>query len=212
MPLRCLDLGRRSFGEVEVMQETLRERVIAGEQGAEALIVVEHDPVVTLGRHRGAQGALRVSVDELAARGIAQHHASRGGEATYHGPGQLVAYPIVTLRRGVVAHVSALGDAAVEVAQALGVDARFDRAQPGVWVGDRKLASIGVHVRRRVAIHGIALNVSADSIGAFQLIVPCGMPEVRMTSLSLERGAPVDFADVRERFTAALLRRLAPLA
>jgi lipoate-protein ligase B len=208
MSLRSLDLGRRGFGEVEALQESLRERVLAGEPNAETLLVVEHDPVVTMGRRRAVDGALLVSASELAARGIARHETSRGGEATYHGPGQLVAYPVVTLRRGVVAHVTALGEAAVEVAQSLEIDAVFDRARPGVWVGPRKLASIGVHVRRRVAVHGIALNVTSEAVAPFSLIVPCGMASVSMTSLQQEAGRSLDLAEVREAFTRALLRRL----
>lgn len=208
IPLRSLDLGRRRFGEIEVMQEALRERVLAGDEAAQALLVVEHDPVITMGRRKTVDSELRISVADLEARGIERHDTSRGGEATYHGPGQLVAYPVLTMRHGVVAHVTAMGEAAVEVARSFEVEASFDRARPGVWVHGRKLASIGVHVRRRVAIHGIALNVSEESVGPFDMIVPCGMPDVRMTSLASERGAPVDFAEARARFTAALLSRL----
>ena len=134
------------------------------------------------------------------------YRADRGGEATYHGPGQLVAYPVVKLRRGVVAHVEALARAVVETAARFGVVASFDRAAPGVWVEGRKLASIGVHVHRRVATHGVAFNVTPEALAGFRHIVPCGMPDVRMTCLELERGAPVDRAEVRRTFTDALLR------
>ena len=202
-----LDLGRRPFGEVEALQEARRDRILAGDRGEERVLIVEHDPVVTLGRRAGTD-ELRVPEASLAARGIALHRASRGGEATYHGPGQLVAYPIVTLRRGVVAHVEALAAAAVAVAASLGIEARYDRARPGVWVGPRKLASIGVHVRRRVAIHGLALNVTGASLAGFDAIVPCGMPDVQMTSLESELGAAVDMSLARDRYVAALLRLL----
>jgi lipoate-protein ligase B len=201
-----LDLGRRSFGEVEALQEATRARVLAGLSGEERVFLVEHDPVVTLGR-RSDERALRVPTAALTARGVAIHRASRGGEATYHGPGQIVAYPIVVLRRGVVAHVEALGESVVQVARAVGVEARFERARVGVWVGARKLAAIGVHVRRRVAIHGIALNVAATASAGFASIVPCGMPDVEATSLEQE-GARVGLDDVRRALGEALLRCL----
>ncbi len=186
------------------MQVALRERVVGGDASAETLLVVEHDPVVTLGR-RGDVDALLVPEDELRRAGIALHTASRGGEATYHGPGQLVAYAVMALRRGVVAHVEALARAAIRAAAHVGVAARFDRARPGVWVEERKLASIGVHVHRRVTMHGIALNVGDDALVGFERIVPCGMTGVTMTSLEREAGRKVDVRDV---FTAALLDEL----
>ena len=202
--MQALDLGRRGFGDVEVLQESLRARVVGGDRSAETLLVVEHDPVVTLGR-RGSTGGLLVAPDVLAGLGVALHTASRGGEATYHGPGQLVAYPVIALRRGVVAHVEALARAAVRTAAHVGVEAHFERARPGVWVEDRKLASIGVHVHRRVTMHGIALNVTDESLIGFARIVPCGMPGITMTSLEREAGREVD---VRAFFTAALLEAL----
>jgi len=207
--LRSLDLGRREFGEVELLQEALRARILGGEDAAAALLIVEHAPVVTLGRRAGAE-ELRVPEALLASQGIAVARASRGGEATYHGPGQLVAYPIMSLRRGVIAHVEALAAAVVRVASAWGVEARFERARPGVWVEERKLASIGVHVHRRVAIHGVALNVGPEALLGFRSIVPCGMPGVVMTCLEDERGAPIDRQALRAAFTQALLDALDP--
>ena len=202
--MQALDLGRRGFGEVEALQVALRQRIIGGDSSAETLLVVEHEPVVTLGRRGDATGLL-VSEEALRRVGVALHTASRGGEATYHGPGQLVAYPVMSLRRGVVAHVEALARAAIRTAAHVGVEAHFERKRPGVWVEDRKLASIGVHVHRRVAMHGIALNVGDDALVGFERIVPCGMPGVTMTSLEREVGHQVD---VRDTFTTALLEEL----
>ncbi len=207
MPPAILDLGRRSFGEVEALQEATRERILAGGPGEERVFLVEHEPVVTLGR-RSDSGALRVSPAALAEGGIALHRTSRGGEATYHGPGQILAYPVVVLKRGVVAHVEALGAAVVRVAAAHGVEARFDRACVGVWVGARKLASIGIHVRRRVAIHGVALNALASATDGFSAIIPCGMPDVQMTSLEAE-GASVELGQVRRALGEALVAHIA---
>jgi lipoate-protein ligase B len=206
-PLRVLSLDRRPYAEIEALQEELRDRVLDGDAAAEALILVEHEPVITLGRRAGP-GELRVAEATLAARGIALHRSSRGGAATYHGPGQLVAYPVVRLTGGVVAHVSALAASVVALARSLGVDASFDRARPGVWVGERKLASIGVHVHRRVAIHGLALNVTRQSTSGFDAIVPCAMPGVRMTSLEEEAGAPLSVDDVRVVFGRILATSL----
>lgn len=206
MSLQILDLGRRSFGEVEALQEATRARILAGDAGASRLFLVEHDPVVTLGR-RTTEAALLVPAGALEAQGIAVHRATRGGEATYHGPGQIVAYPVVSLARGVVAHVEAMAAAVVDVAARYGVTARYDRARVGVWVGPRKLASIGVHVQRRVAIHGVALNATVEAAAAFRAIVPCGMPDVEMTSLEGE-GACVELAALRAALGDALVARL----
>jgi lipoate-protein ligase B len=202
--LRLLHLGRVGYAEVESMQESLRAQVVAGDAGAEALILVEHPPVVTLGRRAG-NDALRVSERELDERGIEVHRTSRGGEATYHGPGQLVAYPIVRLDRGVSAHVEVLAQAAVAVAASVGVVASYDRARPGVWVGGRKLASIGVHVHRRVAIHGLALNLTRDALAGFSTIVPCGLDGVEMTSLQTEGAVALSLREAAERYARAFV-------
>jgi lipoate-protein ligase B len=210
-PLRVLQLPRSPYGEVEALQERLRARVVAGDLSAEALLLVEHEPVVTLGRRAGDEGLL-IGRDVLAARGVEVQRASRGGAATYHGPGQLVVYPVVMLQAGVVAHVAALAGAVVTLARMLGVDARYDRARPGVWVGERKLASIGVHVHRRVAIHGLALNVTRASLDGFSAVVPCATPGLRLTSLEHELGVPQSVDALRPalaRLVAAALRCVA---
>ncbi len=125
---------------------------------------------------------------------------------TYHGPGQLVAYPVMRLATGVVAHVQAMAEAAIAVAAAHGVQAAFRRDCPGVWCADRtKLAAFGVHVHRRVAIHGVALNVST-ALDAFELIVPCGLAGTRATSLSAEAGRPIALVETLLPFAAAFAR------
>jgi lipoate-protein ligase B len=209
-PLRVLQLPPSPYDEVEALQERLRARVLQGDASAETLILVEHQPVVTLGRRAGGEGLL-MGQEAFAARGIAVQRASRGGAATYHGPGQLVMYPVVTLQAGVIAHVAALAGAVVTLARMLGVDARYDRAAPGVWVGDRKLASIGVHVHRRVAIHGLALNVTRASLAGFLGIIPCATPGLQLTSLEHELDAPQSVDALRPalaRLAAAALRRV----
>jgi lipoyl(octanoyl) transferase len=186
-------LGRGvSFADTAREQERLREAVLRGDR-PETLLLCEHQPVVTLGRSAKPAHVL-VSAEELARRGVSVHVASRGGDVTYHGPGQLVGYPIVRLRGGVVGHVTAMARAIAGVLAELGIDARWRRETPGLWVGAaygepaRKICAFGVHVHRRVAIHGFALNV-AGPLDGFDLIVPCGLPTARTTSIAASIGA-----------------------
>jgi lipoyl(octanoyl) transferase len=199
-------LGRVAYDDATAIQEAVRARVLTDGEPAEALLLLEHPPVVTLGR-RADRRHLLASPARLASAGITVAESSRGGDVTYHGPGQLVAYPVVRLTRGVVAHVEALAAAANAVANDAGREARVCREPTGVFVGDDKLAAIGVHVHRRVATHGLALNVSVD-LAAFGLIVPCGLADVRATSLAALTGAAPSVAEVAPRFAAAFAAAL----
>jgi lipoyl(octanoyl) transferase len=190
-PARWRWLGRVPFAETVELQERLREDVLAG-RAPETLLLCEHDPVITLGRSALAANVL-ASADELAKRGVSVHAASRGGDVTYHGPGQLVGYPILRLRSGVVAHVESMARGLARLLASLGVAAAWRRDTPGLWI-DRgepnrpaKICAFGVHVRRRVSIHGFALNVTT-ALDAFSLIVPCGLSDVTVTSIANERG------------------------
>jgi lipoyl(octanoyl) transferase len=198
-------LGRVGYRPVAALQERLRQRVLAG--GDEQLLLLEHDPVVTLGRSSRAEHLL--VPEELARRGIAVEKSTRGGQVTYHGPGQLVAYAIVRVK-SVVAHVEALCGAAVEVAAKLGVAARFRRDCPGVWVPkngeEKKLASVGVHVHRRVTVHGLALNVST-ALDPFSLIVACGAGSPP-TSLAQESNGAPTVSDLAAAYAGAFARAL----
>ncbi|HET6146863.1 MAG TPA: lipoyl(octanoyl) transferase LipB [Polyangia bacterium] len=184
------------FGPIAELQERLRRDVLDG-RGDETLLLLEHHPVITLGRS-AEPGHVLAAAPELARRGISLHRASRGGDVTYHGPGQLVGYPVVRLDRGVVGHVRAMADGLIQVLAGLGIAATWRRDAPGLWVqGPRgetraeartearteaKICSFGVNVHRRVAVHGFALNVAVD-LDAFGLIIPCGLPGVAMTSI-----------------------------
>ncbi len=182
-------LGRAAYGPVLALQEQTRARILAGDDGAERVLFVEHEPVVTLGRS-ATLANLRVPPEELARRGVALERTSRGGDVTAHGPGQLVIYPIVRLRGGVLAHVTSTGEAIAEELRARGVaGAHFCRDPVGVFVGEAKVAACGVHVSRRVAIHGWALNVTRAPLELFALIVPCGLTDVRVTTIEDELGA-----------------------
>jgi lipoate-protein ligase B len=172
----------------------------------QVLIVTEHEPVVTLGR-RGGEADLAAPPEELAARGVAVHRVERGGLATWHGPGQAVAYPVLSLARlglGVEALVGLLERAAIAAAAEFGVTAGRREGRRGVWAGGEKLGSVGLAVRRGVSLHGLSLNYGPELEG-FGLITPCGLAGVRMTSLCRLGGRPVEGARVR----AALARHLA---
>ena len=183
MELWVCHLGSVEYREAAALQERLRERVRADEL-PELMLLLEHPPVYTVGRR--SEAAERPRID----RGIEVVETPRGGKLTYHGPGQLVGYPIVRVD-DVVAYVRTLENAVVAALADEGVAAR---ARPheghrftGVWVGDRKIASIGVHLSRGVSTHGFAVNVSND-LEPFSWIVPCGLDGVQMTSLVAETG------------------------
>jgi lipoyl(octanoyl) transferase len=200
-------LGRVAYDDAFAAQEARRERILAGDAAAEALWFLEHDPVITLGRSTRPADLL-VPEPELARRGIALRRTTRGGSATAHGPGQLVVYPVMRLRRGVLWHVETIGRAIADELRGLGVDASWRRDPAGVWIGDRKIAACGLHVRRRVAIHGFALNVTRDSLAPFSLIVPCGLASASVTALEVER--PLVLPSLPALATA-LAARLVPL-
>lgn len=181
---------------------TLVESVLARPDEAH-LLLVEHDPpVITLGRRGGVQDIV-ASRQRLAELGVEVHEASRGGEVTYHGPGQLVGYPILHLDRHgrtVRGHVRNIEQVLINTLAAFGIAAhRKDSAEKltGVWVDERKIAAIGVAVRRWVSYHGFALNVNTD-LTHFDLIVPCGIRDKDVTSMARELGSPRDMAAVAE--------------
>lgn len=178
------------------MQLRTREEVAEGGR-PDTLLLVEHPHVYTLGR-RGQEDDILVDAAELARLGVEVHHTDRGGEVTYHGPGQLVGYPILNLRRwggGPLKYVRALERVLIETLAEFGVRAESEGRPTGVWVEDRKIAAIGVKVSRRVTTHGFALNVCPD-LSYFDHIVPCGMPGSRATSLSREIGRTVGVDEV----------------
>jgi lipoate-protein ligase B len=191
-------LGRVPYAEGVELQERLRARVQAGELG-EVLLLLEHEPVYTLGRRSDA-GDLPLGEDWCRAQGIDVVRTQRGGKLTYHGPGQLVGYPIMRVS-DVPAFVGAMEGAIVDALGETGIQARPRSAEgreyTGVWVGERKLASIGVHISRGVSAHGFAVNVTND-LAPFTWVVACGLPSVSMTSLALE-GSPDGLPCFRKR-------------
>jgi lipoyl(octanoyl) transferase len=168
--------------------------------GSNVVVLTQHEPVVTLG-YRRPHAQVRVSTEALAEQGIAVVEIERGGGATYHGPGQLVAYAIFSslIRgRGVRRFVACLEEVMLRVSQACGVVATRKPGLPGIWVGERKLGAVGIAVRGGVSLHGWALNVDLDML-PFSYIVPCGLADTGVTSLAQERGAPVPFSQVVEQ-------------
>jgi lipoyl(octanoyl) transferase len=183
-------LGRVPYRDGVAIQETLRARRQAGEL-PDMLLLLEHPPVYTRGRRSGAED-LPFGEDFYRARGIDVIDTDRGGRLTYHGPGQLVGYPIMDIEGDVHRFLRTMEDAIVAALAEEGVHARSRHEEgidyTGVWVEDRKIASIGVHVSRGISTHGFAVNVSND-LEPFECVVACGLREVRMTSLQRE-GSP----------------------
>jgi len=198
--LVCFDLGRAAYEAAVDIQRHLVAALQAEATGRAYLLLVEHDPpVITLGR-RGRMEHVLVSRARLAAKGIELHAARRGGDVTYHGPGQLVAYPIVRLsspHRTVRDYVRGLEETVIRLLERIGLEGRRRPGYPGVWAGPEKVAAIGVAVSRWVAYHGLALNVSADLAG-FDLIVPCGIRDGGVTSLSRLLGRPIPMERVKQ--------------
>jgi lipoyl(octanoyl) transferase len=192
------DLGRVRYAEAFQMQRDLVERRKRG-LIPDQLLIVEHPPVVTMGRN-GREQNLLASPELLARAGIEFHHTDRGGDVTFHGPGQIVGYPIFDLRewrRDVVAYVRALEEVLIRALGEFGIAGRRVESATGVWVGlpggRAKIAAIGIHVSRWVASHGFALNVDPD-LSYFRYIVPCGLTEP-VTSMR-EAGSSAERKDV----------------
>lgn len=216
MPNRwdVIDLGRMAYGPALERQRKRNAAVAAGTAGP-ALLLVEHDAVVTVSRRPAARDHVKVSEAELNRRGIALEPTDRGGDVTYHGPGQLVAYPIVRLRDlrlTLTDYLRSLENAVVETLGAFGVAGVTECGATGVWVGTEpdtaKVCAMGVRLRRGVAMHGLALNVDPD-LSHFDTIDPCGLGNRPVTSLGRLRGDGCPAMDaVKSELVAALGRGL----
>ena len=188
------DLGRIAFPEAHALQLELVQQRHAGEC-PDTLLLCEHDPVITLGRATGERW-MRPGLD--AGRDESRPYIpvcsiERGGEATYHGPGQLVAYPILDLRehgRDIHRFIRSLEEVIIGVLADFGLAGERREGFTGVWVGGAKIAAIGVAIRRWISFHGVALNLDCD-LSVYDQIIPCGLPEARTTSVARELGEPV---------------------
>jgi len=178
--------------------------------GPNVLALLEHEPVVTLGRTARYEH-LRVTPEELRRRGAALYESDRGGDVTFHGPGQLVGYPILPIRdwgQGPVAYVRALEAVLIDVLSRFGIAAERAEGLPGVWVSGEKIAAIGVRVSRGVTTHGFALNVNTD-LDYFKHIIPCGNSTAGVTSMQRLTGETFDMRAVEDDVAAALARQFA---
>ncbi|MBM3266127.1 MAG: lipoyl(octanoyl) transferase LipB [Candidatus Sericytochromatia bacterium] len=204
MALAIRDLGLLPYEEALALMRDLVGAVARGE-APDTLLVVTHPPVITLGRKRGARANV------LAAGDIPVVEVERGGDATYHGPGQIVAYPVVKLAetgRDLHRFLRSLEDAVIRALATLGVAGRREPGLTGVWVGDRKIASLGIAVRNWVTYHGVALNVAPDP--GFAAIRACGLDSAVMTSLAEVTGRQWRPDEVKEALVAAMREALEP--
>ena len=198
--LTVTDLGGGAgYAEVLALQERLHAQRVAGEV-PDTLLLLEHRPVYTLGRS-ASEGNVLYSEEALRQAGIERAITSRGGDVTYHGPGQLVGYPIVHLGEAglrVLEYVTGLEETLIRAAAAFGVQAGRDARNRGVWVGNSKLAALGIRVAHQVTMHGFALNVNTR-LEDYRGIVACGLKDAGVTSLSQLLGRAVDMGDVKAR-------------
>jgi lipoyl(octanoyl) transferase len=195
-------LGLMDYTEALDLQ---KKKVAQRKAGAipDTLLLLEHPHVYTLGRNARRENLL-VSVEWLASRGVQVVETDRGGDVTYHGPGQLVGYPILDLtqhRRDISWYMRSLEEVFIRTAGDFGIEATRSAGAPGVWVGNDKLVAMGVHLARWVTSHGFALNVNTD-LSYFDWIVPCGLRDKGVTSLAQLLGRPVDMETVTERVVA----------
>jgi len=196
--LWTVPLGRVPYAEALELQRTLARDRISGVIPQDVLLLVEHSPVVTLGRSSKGKHLL-ASPEFLATKGVELFEVERGGDVTFHGPGQLVGYPIIDLKRhkqDLHWYLRQLEQALINSLGTYGIVAEQNTGLTGVWTRGRKIASIGVHARDWVTWHGFALNVTTD-LSYFDLIVPCGISGVEMTSMARELGADPNAEDVR---------------
>jgi lipoate-protein ligase B len=196
--LNAIRAGVVPYAEAEQLQERLWS-ARCHDEIPDTLLILQHPPVITLGQSGGLED-VRVPIEQLATRHVKLYSTKRGGRATFHGPGQLVAYPIVKLPdRDLHAYLWGLEEAIIHTASAWGIAADRDERYPGVWVNRDKLAAVGIAVRDDVTTHGAALNVNVD-LSYFDLITPCGIADRGVTSMHKVLGHSVPMREVEDEF------------
>jgi lipoate-protein ligase B len=206
--LAVRDLGLIGYADALALQDDLVEQRLRDEI-PDTLLLLEHPPVITLGR-RGTRADIYATDALLHAQGIAVYQATRGGLVTYHGPGQLVGYPIVNVRARQLTipwYVRTLESAIISALREIGIVARLNEQHVGVWTDQGKIAAIGVAQRRGVTLHGFAVNLQPD-LSHFSLINPCGIGELGVTSASAILGRAVAVADFKQRIVRAVAAQL----
>jgi len=200
--MNVVDLGTKDYKLVWDMQKVIHEKRIRNEVD-DTLLLVEHEPVITMGRSGNAQHLL-LSQELLRKRGVAYYEIERGGDITFHGPGQLVGYPILNIKHGLAGirpYIERLEEVIIAVLADFGILATTKDKMIGVWTESGKICSIGVAVKRWVSFHGFALNVNTD-LSFFDLIVPCGIKNVTMTSMKEIVHTDIAMHDVKEKVKA----------
>jgi len=198
--MRIFDVGLTGYKETHLLQEQVWEQVRQGAYPA-GLILCRHTPVITFGR-RAKRENVSASAGELAKAGIELFDAERGGDVTYHGPGQLIAYPVCDLSRfkkDVHRYLRFLEEVVLSVLADFGIAGQRKEGLTGVWIGDEKISSIGVGIRHWVTWHGLSLNIKMDDLLNFSFIRPCGM-DIRMTSMEAILGRNIMIEDVKRTF------------
>lgn len=195
--IEIIDWGRTRYGEAFERQKQRVEARKSGQCG-DALIFTEHEPVYTIGLRKGAEDHLIWDEAKLASQGIEVHKSNRGGDITYHGPGQIVGYPIISLqsRKDLHAYLRDIEEVVIRTLAQLGLHASRREGKTGIWLDTRKICAIGVAVKSWLTYHGFALNVDPD-LSHFQGIVPCGITDGTVTSLAQELEKPIQIDEVK---------------
>ena len=192
MLTKVQDLKRKNYQDTLKIQESLREQVLSN-PSHEYLILVEHEHVYTLGKNANSSNILNKACDII--------QTDRGGDVTYHGPGQLVAYPIINLKKrkiGVKSYVKMIEQLISNTLMYYGLETHVPIKETGVWVEDKKIASIGIHVTRGVTMHGLAVNINTD-LSYFDNIISCGIEGVKMTTIDKELGKKIAMNDIKKQ-------------
>jgi lipoyl(octanoyl) transferase len=205
--IKIIDCGIKDYRSVLTLQEKTVSNLQAG-AGDDTVFIVEHTPVITLGARSSANKLLK-DRQAIENAGIEIVEIRRGGGTTAHNPGQLVIYPIINLKKrslGVSDFVHLLEKIGIELLAELGVKCETKKSLPGLWIGEKKIASIGVQVKKWITCHGIAININND-LSIFDLIVPCGLDNVRMTSAEKEFGKKINMNEVKNILKKILLEK-----
>jgi len=204
--LKIIDCGLAGYGDILQKQTALRDKRQAGEI-SDMVLIVEHKPVITIGARETANKLL-ISKEQLTEKGIDLIEVRRGGGTTAHNPGQLVIYPILSLKElgiGINEYIRKLEQVGIELLDRLGVKAKGMKGYPGIWAGQKKIASIGVRVSRGITYHGMAININND-LSIFDYIIPCGLEDVEMTSVLKETGEKNSMGKVKN-FIVNILKK-----
>ena len=203
--LNIIDCGLKDYQSTLNLQENAHQDLLNG-TGKDTIFIVEHPPVITLGA-RSSANKLTKDINTIKQAGIEIFQIRRGGGTTAHNPGQLIVYPIINLKKhnlGVSDFVHLLEKIGIEFLTELGLDCCTKKGFPGLWIEERKIASIGVQVKKWITIHGIAININND-LSIFDFVVPCGLESVKMTSVEKELGKKIDIDNAKNIIKRILL-------